>query len=143
MRSATPARAAAEPHRSVFLLAVEEEQMNGDNREGGEVVDVVLPGGTVVLVRVVENTGDGIGNVGLRDLNLAEALAEICEVASLVRDKIEPALPSRATVKFGVSFTAKSGKLAALVFEGKADASLTVSLEWERASHGEHSAVLK
>lgn len=106
--------------------------MNGHKGERGHVVDAVLPGGTTILVRVAEEAGGGIGSVGLRDLNLVDALAEVCEVASLVRAKIEPALPTRATVEFGVGFTVKAGKLAALVFDGKADASLIVTLEWEQ-----------
>jgi len=90
------------------------------------VVDAVLPGGTTVRVRVAEEPGGGIGSVGLPDtLHLQEALAEIGEVASLVREKLEPVMPSKATVEFGVSFSATSGKLTSLIFEGKGEASLT------------------
>jgi hypothetical protein len=64
-------------------------------------------------------------------LHLEDALAQIGEVASLVRQSLDPAMPTKATVEFGVSFSLQSGKLTSLVFEGKGDASLTVSLEWE------------
>lgn len=109
-------------------------------RERGGVVNAVLPGGTVVRVRVTEEAGDGIRSVGRLDqLDLEGALAEVVEVAALVRTKIESALPTKATVEFGVRFSAKTGKLSALVFEGKADASLTVILEWGGSSHTESS----
>jgi Trypsin-co-occurring domain 1 len=97
-------------------------------------VEAVLPGGGVIRVRVAEEAG-GMGSVGLGEkLHIEDALAQLGEVASLVRQKLDPAMPTKATVEFGVSFSVQSGKLTSLVFEGKGDASLTVSLEWERLS---------
>jgi len=107
------------------------------------VVDAVLPGGTTVRVRVAEEPAGGIGSVGVAGkLHLEEALAQIGEVASLVREKLEPLRPSKATVEFGVSFSASSGKLTSLVFEGKGDASLTVTLEWDRPPDGPSPEVI-
>lgn len=92
-----------------------------------------LPSGAPVRVRVAESEGDAIASVGLVDAAaLEEAVATVAETAALVRDKLEAIAPSRATVEFGVSFEARAGKLVALVFEGKGQASLTVTLEWER-----------
>jgi hypothetical protein len=86
-----------------------------------------------VRVRVAEEPDGGMGSVGLPDkLHLEEALAQIAEVASLVRAKLDPVMPSKATIEFGVSFSAASGKLTSLIFEGKGETSLTVTLEWER-----------
>lgn len=108
--------------------------MNSDQDVPRGVVDAVLPGGTTARVRVAEGLGGGIGSVGLADtLHLEEAMAQIGEVASLVRDKLEPVMPTKATVEFGVSFSASSGKLTSLIFEGKGQASLTVTLEWEQS----------
>lgn len=92
-----------------------------------------MPGGAIVRVRVAEEAGDGIGSVGLGEkLHLEEALTTIGDVAALVRDKLDTVVPTKATVEFGVSFAVQGGKLTALVFDGKADASLTVTLEWDR-----------
>ena len=97
-----------------------------------DIVDAVLPGGAVVRVRVADEVG-GLGSVGRDEkADLKEALAPVGEVAALVRDQLESLTATRATVEFGVSFSAQSGKLTALVFEGKGEASLTVTLEWER-----------
>lgn len=96
-------------------------------------VDAILPSGASVRVRVAEGAGDGIGSVGLVDAAaLEEALATVREAAALLRDKLEEIAPTKATVEFGVSFEGKAGKLVALLFEGKGEASLTVTLEWER-----------
>ena len=73
-----------------------------------------------------------MGSVGSGEkLHLEDALAQIGEVASLVHQKLDPTMPTKAIVEFGVSFSVQSGKLTSLVFEGKGDASLTVSLKWE------------
>lgn len=96
-------------------------------------MDAELPSGAPVRVRVAEGPGDGIGSVGLVDAAaLEEALATIGEAAALLRQKLEQIGPTKATVEFGVSFEGKGGKLVALLFEGKGQASLTVTLEWER-----------
>lgn len=109
--------------------------VNGEEAGLG-AVDAVLPSGRPLRVRVADGDAggdDGIGSVGLVDAaSLEEAVATVAEVATLVRDRLDAIAPSRATVEFGVSFEGRAGKLIALVFEGKAQASLTVTLEWER-----------
>jgi hypothetical protein len=107
--------------------------MNGEGRASRPSVEAELPGGGVIRVRVAEEAPGGIGSVGLGErLRIDDALAQIGEVASLVRRKLDPSMPTRARVEFGVSFSAEGGKLTSLLFEGKGEASLTVSLEWER-----------
>lgn len=106
----------------------------GKEEEGKETaVDPVLPSGAPVRVRVAQGAGDGMGSVGLVEAAaLEEAMATIGEAAALVRHKLEAIAPTKATVEFGVSFEGKAGKLVTLLFEGKGEASLTVTLEWER-----------
>ncbi|HEX8742605.1 MAG TPA: CU044_2847 family protein [Thermoleophilaceae bacterium] len=100
--------------------------------EGSGAVEAVLPSGLTVQVRVADEAG-GIGSVGRSGpVDLRAALEPISDVAELVRERLESLTATRATVQFGVSFAAKSGKLTALVFEGSGEASLTVTLEWER-----------
>jgi len=107
--------------------------MQEDHDGSGGVVDALL-GERPVRVRVVQTTTDDeMASVGLLDkLDLQEALETVREAAAIVYDKLEPLTPSKATVEFGISFTVQAGKLTALLFDGKADASLTISLEWER-----------
>ncbi len=98
------------------------------------VVDAKLPSGAEVRVRVSEDAGGGLEEVGRFEPGDLEAvLSTVEEVASLLHAKLAAIRPRRATVEFGVSLSVKSGRLAALVFEGIGEASLTVTLEWEHA----------
>jgi len=107
--------------------------MQEENEGSGGAIDAVL-GDRRVRVRVVETTSDDeMASVGLLDkVDLQHALDSVGEAAAVVYDKLESLTPSKATVEFGISFTVQAGKLTALLFDGKADASLTISLEWER-----------
>ncbi len=66
-------------------------------------------------------------------VELDDALSTVGDAARLVYEQLEHLAPTRASVEFGVSFTAQGGKLVALLFDAKAHASLTIRLEWERA----------
>lgn len=98
-----------------------------------ETVETFLPSGARVLVRVADPPGS-IQSVGrsVGDGRLSDAIAPIREVAEVVEAGIGSLSVTRARVEFGVSFSAKSGPLTAIVFEGKGSASLTVTLDWER-----------
>ncbi|MGH2839722.1 MAG: CU044_2847 family protein, partial [Solirubrobacteraceae bacterium] len=58
------------------------------------------------------------------------------EAAGLVYERLAHLTPTKASVEFGVSFSVQGGKLTALLFDGKADASLTIGLEWESPGAG-------
>lgn len=104
--------------------------VNGDQGGGVGAVDALL-GERPVRIRVVDGAG-GMGSVGLGKLDLRDALETIGEAAGLVYERLEHLTPTKASVEFGVSFSVQGGKLTALLFDGKADASLTIALEWER-----------
>lgn len=105
--------------------------MNGHDGDDPGVVDAVL-GDRPVRIRVVDGAG-GMGSVGLGKLDLRDALETIGEAAVLVYERLEYLTPTKANVEFGVSFSVQGGKLTALLFDGKADASLTIGLEWARS----------
>ncbi|WP_250284765.1 CU044_2847 family protein [Frankia sp. CiP1_Cm_nod2] len=54
------------------------------------------------------------------------------EIGSQVARAWEQVRPDEASVEFGLSVSAKSGKLTAVLVEGGADASLTVTMTWTR-----------
>jgi hypothetical protein len=105
-----------------------------NGQQSGGIVRAALPDETTVGVRV-RHGGDGLGSVG-RDnaIDLNEALAPIGEVAALLRQRLQPLQPVKTTVEFGVSFAVESGTLTTVVFESDAEASLTVTLEWDAAA---------
>lgn len=108
-----------------------------DRGAGSRVLaDVELPGGGVVQVRIVEGA-DGLGSAGLGErLHLNDALAQIGTLATLVRDSLDVVKPTKATVQFGVGFSITGGKLTSLIVDGKGDASLLISLEWDGRGSG-------
>jgi Trypsin-co-occurring domain 1 len=108
--------------------------MNAENATS--VVTARLPSGAPVRVEVVgSSSDDGLTSVGLRDLELDKALDTIAEIGSVVIEKLKAVRPDRATVELKLGFAVEAGKLTALWVGGRADASLTVTLEWsERAT---------
>jgi len=104
--------------------------MNGA-RNVTSVVTARLPSGAPVKVEVSgPESDDGMTSVGLRDLNLDEALDTVAEIGSVVAGKLRAVKPTRATVEFKLGFAVEAGKLTALWVGGKGEASLTVTLEW-------------
>lgn len=68
---------------------------------------------------------DALSFDGVRDT--VEAIgAELAQVWDRVK-------PAEARVEFGLSLTARSGKLSGLIVEGGGSASLTVALTWKPA----------
>jgi hypothetical protein len=105
--------------------------MNGDTDR--TVVTALLPSGIPVRVEVPgSGSADGMTSVGLRDLDLGEALDRVGEIGSLVVEKLTAATPAKATVELRFGFEVEAGKLTALWLGGKGEASLTVTLEWGR-----------
>lgn len=78
----------------------------------------------------VADTG-GPRTVGVADALSFDGVRETVEAVATelarVWDQVKPA---EARVEFGLSLTAKSGRLTGLVVEGGASASLTVALTW-------------
>jgi hypothetical protein len=99
------------------------------------VVEVVLPNGAVALVRAadLDEGGQVAEKVGWQDTFDFEGVAGTLEgIAQAVRSGLEKALPSKTTVELGIELAVKNGKLTGLIVEGKANASLKVTLEWDK-----------
>ena len=95
------------------------------------VVTAKLPSGAPIRIEVLEaGYVDGITNVGLQDFDLNKALDTVAEIGSVMVDKLKAAKPTRATVELKLGFAIEAGKLTALWVGGKADAALTMTLEW-------------
>ena len=101
-----------------------------------KVVEVMLPNTAVALVRAVDLDDEGgqvAEKVGWPDtFDFADVSGTLEGVAQAVRSGLEKAAPSKTTVELGIQLAVKNGKLTGLIVEGKADASLKVTLEWGR-----------
>ena len=113
-----------------------ELDVKGVDAEGIRIVRVELANGATMFVEAVETKKSGMASVALpAKLDFDNVLGTLGGLGSAVVDKLKVAGPSRATVELKFGFVAEPGKLTALLVSGKADASLTVTLEW--SAHGE------
>ena len=101
------------------------------------VVEVLLPNKTVALVQAADLDGGGYyaEKVGRKDIfDSADVSRTLDGIAQAVLSGLEKVTPSKTTVELGIQLALKNGKLTGLVVEGKAEASLTVTFEWDRSS---------
>ena len=110
----------------------------GDSDEVVRAVTARLPSGVTVKVEAVtdEASADGMTSVGLRHFEVADSLESVGEIGALVVSKLGKARPSKTTVELRLGFAVESGKLTALWVGGKAEAALTVTLEWSGSADG-------
>jgi hypothetical protein len=90
--------------------------MNGsdDAERVAKTVTAQLPSGVAIRVEVADDgCGDGMGSVGLRDLDLDKALDSVGEIGALVVEKLKAARPSKTTVEFKIGFAVEVGDVAA------------------------------
>lgn len=112
--------------------------MSADPRAASKTVESVLPSGTKVLIRVedppeqLQSTGRGDGSSDLKGV-----INPIREVAQVFEENLASLKFAKAKVEFGVSMSAKSGPLMAVIFEGKGSASITVALEWDKTGESD------
>ncbi|MGA5192800.1 CU044_2847 family protein [Streptomyces exfoliatus] len=77
---------------------------------------------------------EGLEGLGGRLPDLSAVTEALASFAGQIGDALHRAAPDRATVEFGCQLGLDAGKLTALVVQGSANASLRVTLEWEKRS---------
>lgn len=100
------------------------------------VVEVQLPNGAVALVQARQVDG-GATKTKFGKLDFTGVTATLEGVTQAIRGAVEKAAPSRVTVELGLELALKSGVLVGMIVDGETTASLTVTLEWERAGTAE------
>ncbi|MFF8840139.1 CU044_2847 family protein [Streptomyces sp. NPDC015130] len=65
--------------------------------------------------------------------DLSAVTAALASFAGQIGEALDRAAPDRATVEFGCQLGLDAGKLTALVVQGSTNASLRVTLEWEKS----------
>lgn len=103
-----------------------------------EIAQVALDGGVLYVEArpldvPTDRTDDleGLGGAG-RMPDLSGVTAALASFAEQLGGALHRAAPDRATVEFGCQLGLQGGKLTALVVQGTVDASLRVTLEWDR-----------
>jgi hypothetical protein len=101
------------------------------------VVEVVLPNGKVALMQAadLDDDGHGAAKVSRKDIFRFEDVSGTLEgIGEMVRSGLEKVKPSKTTVELGIQLAVKNGKLTGLIVEGKVEASLKVTFEWDRGA---------
>jgi hypothetical protein len=94
--------------------------------------ELVRVDGVDFYVQVVE--GDGPRTVGLdHALSFDGVRDTISAIGGKLAEACRRVSPDEASVEFGVSLTAKSGKLTGLLVEGDGSAVLKVTLTWRES----------
>lgn len=95
-----------------------------------ETVALLLADGSTVRAEVAVR---GEEEVGLRTAFDFSAVTEtIRGVAGSIRGALEPLLPDKVEVEFGLELAIENGSLAAIVAKGSTKANFTIALEWTR-----------
>jgi hypothetical protein len=98
--------------------------------ERTETIPAKLADGTIVQVQVAASGGrqDVAGGQIPSLKDVGKAIEGIVEA---VATPIHKAMPSKATVKFGIDAAIEAGQLTALLVKGNGNATLEITLEWE------------
>jgi hypothetical protein len=103
--------------------------VNGDEHN---VVSAEIDGGPKILVEV-RTPMDTEQDVGIGDVFSFDGLTDSIEaIADKMAAALENARPDKATVEFGLDVGVESSGLVALIAKGGGNATLKVSLEWNR-----------
>ena len=96
-----------------------------------EVVEAVLPSGARVCLEVLDESGEE--EVSARIPEFSDVLATLKEAAGMIADHLVDLQPTEIGVEFGVAFSIGSGKLSAVIVDGRAEGNLRVSLKWNKS----------
>ena len=95
-----------------------------------ETIQARLEDGTIVKVEVAA-TGGRQDVAGGQIPDLKDVGKAIEGIVAAVATPIHKAMPSKATVKFGIDVAVEPGQLTALLVKGGGNATLEITLEWE------------
>lgn len=94
-------------------------------------VPVVLEDGTSIYMEV-EPIGGGRQDVANKALPFEEVSSALESIVKAVAKPITAAMPTKASVEFGLEVAVKEGHLIAAWVRSTGTANLKVTLEWER-----------
>jgi hypothetical protein len=100
-------------------------------------VSIDLGGGLSMLATPSVVIETDLTEVGWRDhVDAEEFFASIQSLASKLSEALKAAAPTKISAEFGITAGIKSGKLTALLVDGAGEATIKVTLEWDRSKAG-------
>lgn len=101
--------------------------------------ELVKIGEVEFFVQVRE--GGGAQNVGIEDVFSFDGVRDtVRAIGSQLAESLSGIAISEASVEFGLSMTAKGGRLTGLIVDGEGAASMTVTMTWQPTKAAEGSA---
>lgn len=91
----------------------------------------------VTMVVVADQVGPSLVADRAVDGRFAQVTASVERVSTDVLDAVRRARPTAATVELAFGLAVEEGRLVALFGKAKADASITVTLEWRGGGGGQ------
>lgn len=104
-----------------------------------ERIPLELSNGRTVQVEV---TPTGRSDVAFDRKAFKEVTDTLESIVTDVAATIHKAMPTKATIKFGIDVGLESGQLTTVIVKGSGKANLEITLEWERSTLNDthHSA---
>jgi len=96
------------------------------------VVPIELSTGETIYAEVASTPGER--DVAAMTLNFDSVVQSITAIARQLNDGIASVAPDKATIEFSLQLSTQSGRLAALLVQGEANATIKVGLEWKRGN---------
>lgn len=82
----------------------------------------------------VEATSTGRQDVAFESKAFKEVTEALGGIVDELSATIHKAMPTKATVKFGIDVALESGQLTAAIVKGSGKANLEITLEWDRTA---------
>jgi Trypsin-co-occurring domain 1 len=96
------------------------------------VIPVDVDGRTVLMTAIVRGGEEEVAGRGLPSFD--DVQQDIEHIAKAVTNALRNVSPDKTTVELGFEVALEAGQLTALLVNGSANASLKVTLEWDKAS---------
>lgn len=93
-----------------------------------EIIPIVLDENQTIFASVTMLGGEE--DVVSQSYSFDSAISAVEGIARRFSKVFESVKPEKATVEFNLKLSVGSGKLAALLVDGKSDASIKISLQW-------------
>jgi hypothetical protein len=97
-------------------------------------ISIDLGDGLTIMAAPSVVVDTDLREVGWRHgVNADEFFDSIRSLATRLTEALKAAAPTKISAEFGITASIKSGKLTALLVEGTGEATIKVSVEWDRS----------
>jgi hypothetical protein len=107
-------------------------ESTGSRPDRSRIAKTKLADGTTFLVQLTDSGLPQELEVSGQAFSFEAAVGTVGEISTQLVQAVKAAAPTKFSVELGFDFDVEPGKLTALLVNGKAGASIKVTLEWEK-----------